>query len=150
MPCPQLACAQKTRATPTARLVLTKIIYAGENRSPIIRNSRLGESMAAAEVWDVDVLTAPALPLGSGAVSLLAMPLQLRLLLLLLSQWQLGWKWASALVCPRRPPRPKYRPGPNHTRYLVDPDRRTESKRCGQPSDSMHPGSPQADAANSE
>jgi hypothetical protein len=94
----------------------------------------LVKSTAAAEVWDAGVLRAPALPLGSGAASLLAMPLQLRLvsqlLLLLLSPWQ----WASALVCPRRSLRQKYRPDPNHTRYLADPDRRTEPKRCGQPS----------------
>ena len=45
------------------------------------------KSTAAAEVWDAGVLTAPALPLGSGAASLLAIPLELRLvsqLLLLL------------------------------------------------------------------
>jgi len=106
------------------------------------------KSTAAAEVWDADVLTAPALPLGSGAASLLAMPLQLRLvlLLLLLSQWQ----WASALVCPRRSPRPKYRPGPNHTRYLAGQQSRTEWKRCGQPSCSTHRGSREAGVADSE
>ena len=126
------------------------------------------KSTAAAEVWDADVLTAPALPLGSGAASLLAMPLQLRLVLLLLlllllllplllplrlasrllllSQWQ----WASALVCPRRSPRPKYRPGPNHTRYLAGQQSRTEWKRCGQPSCSTHRGSREAGVADSE
>ena len=44
---------------------------------PITDQEILGsvKSTAAAEVWDADVLTAPALPLGSGAASLLAMPL---------------------------------------------------------------------------
>jgi hypothetical protein len=92
------------------------------------------KSTAAAEVWDAGVLKAPVWALGSGAASLLAMPLQLQLRLvsqlLLLSPWE----WASALVFLPRLPQPKYRPGPNHIRYLVDPHRRTEWKRCGQPS----------------
>lgn len=84
--------------------------------------------MAAAEVWDAAVLMAPAWALGSGAAWLWAMPLQWRWELLLLSQW------VSALVCRLRSRRQKYRPGQNHKRYLVDPHRRTESRRCGQPS----------------
>jgi hypothetical protein len=85
--------------------------------------------MAVVEVWDAAVLMAPAWGLESGAAWLWAMPLQLRSGWLLLSQSQ----WVSALVCRLRSPRLKYRPGPNHTRYLVDQHCRTESKRCGQP-----------------
>jgi len=89
--------------------------------------------MAAAKVWGVAALMASAWPLASGAPWLSAMPLQWRWV------WQLQllspWQWASALVLVfrLRSPRPKYRPGPNHKRYLVDLDRRTEMRRCGPP-----------------
>jgi hypothetical protein len=106
---------------------LTDITDAGYNRSPITQKT-LGsvKSRAAAEAWGAALPLAPPWVLGSVAAWLSAMPLPLR--------------WASALVCPRSPRR-KYRPDPNHTHYLVDPQRRIESKRCGQPSYSKHRGS---------
>ena len=94
--------------------------------------------MAAAEAWDEASVTGEASASVSGAACLSAMPLQLLWVWQLLSPWQ----WASASVCPRRSPRLKYRPDPNHTRYLVDPDPRTELKRCGQRSYSTHRGLP--------
>ena len=88
------------------------------------------KSRAWAEAWGAALPLAPLWVLGSVAAWLSAMPLRLR--------W--GWQWASALVFPRSPRR-KYRPDPNHTHYLVDPQRRIESKRCGPPSYSKHRGS---------
>ena len=96
------------------------------------------KSTAAAEVWDAGVLTAPALPLGSGAASLSRMLLRWRWewlsLLLLLLLLLLLWASALVLVFLPRSLRPKYRPDPSHTHYLEDPRRRIGLKQCGQPS----------------
>lgn len=106
------------------------------------------KSMAAAEAWDAALPRDPTWVLGSAAAWMSAMPMR--------SRWQLPlrlrlqWQWASALVCLPRSLRPKYRPDPNQTRYLVDPHSRIESKRCGQPSYSTHPDSQEAGVAGWE
>lgn len=106
------------------------------------------KSMAAAEAWDAALLRDPTWVLGSVAAWMSAMPMRSRWQLPL--RLQLQWQWVSALVCLPRSLRRKYRPDPNQTRYLVDPHRRIESKRCGQPSYSTHPDSQEAGVAGWE
>lgn len=89
--------------------------------------------MAWAKAWGAALAMAPTWALASVAAWLSAMLLQ----------------WALALVCPRLPRR-EYQPDPNHTRYLVDPDRHIESKQCEQRRYSKHRDSQQAGVAGWE